>query len=252
MKKQLNTLALACLLVLSTSLTGCVKFKQTLTLMPDSSGKIDMSIGLSDQLVQMAEQRGDDPFKDMDPKNLGEEAKGIVAFTKPEKKKEGGYTYLMFSAYFEDINAVELGTKDGDQQPAKFTYTKDGKAATLTIEDSMVLSTAADYKPISPEEKAIATQMTTGMLFAEVYHLPGNFEAIKGVESDGQTAKLEMNQTHMLNGTGPVQDFKGVDKLIFKIAEVNEDEAAMKAFKAELEAAKKEWEAMKKAAEAAE
>lgn len=252
MKKQLNLLVLACLLVLSASLTGCVKFKQTTTVMPDGSGKFHLSIGMSDQLVQMMKQQGEDPFSDLDPKNMSEDTKGIVAFTKPEKRAEGGYTYISFSAYFEDINAVEMGSLDEDEESAKYTYTRDGKSATLTVENSMVLSTVAEHEPIAPEQKAIAQQMTAGMLFSEVYNLPGTFAAIKGVEADGQTATLEMTQTHMLDGTGPVKDLKGVEKLVFKIAEVNEDAEAIKAFKAELEAAKKEWEAMKKEAEAAE
>ena len=243
---------LACLIVLTASMTGCVKFKQTMTLMPDGSGKIDLSFGISDQMLQMAQQQGEDPFADMDPTELEDGSKGIVAFTKPEKKKEGGFTYLSFSAYFEDINAVELGSPDDEEEPTKFTYTKDGKAATLSVEGSMILSAVAEHEPISPEEKAFAAQMMAGMLFAEVYNLPGGFEAIKGVESDGQTATIEMNQTHMLDGTGPIKDLKGVEKLTFKIAEVKEDADASKAFKAELEAAKKEWEAMKKEAQAAE
>jgi len=251
MKTLLKRGTLTCLVLLAVSLTGCVKFKQVMTLMPDGSGKITLNIGLSEQLVQMAQQQGQNPFDQMDPTALGASSKGIVAFTKPTQKKEGGYTYMSFSAYFEDINAVELGSPDDEEKPAKFAYIKDGKGATLSVEQSMILSAIADHKPISDEEKALAKQMTAGMVFTEMYNLPGSFEAIKGITSDGNTATIEMTQEHMLNGTGPIKDLKGVDKLVFKITEVKEDAAATKAFKAELEAAKKEWEAMKKEADAA-
>lgn len=252
MKNMLRHSVLAALIVLTASLTGCVKFKQVMTLMPDGSGKIDLSIGLSEQLMQMAQQQGENPFDEMNPMKLSEDSKGIVAFTKPIKKTEGGYTYLSFSAYFEDINAVELGSPDDTEEPAKFSYVKKGKGATLSIEESMILSAIADHEPISPEEKAFAAQMTAGMSFIESYKLPGSFEDIKGVTSADSTATIEMTQEHMLNGTGPIADLKDVEKLIFKISEIKEDADASKAFKAELEAAKKEWEAMKKEAEAAE
>jgi hypothetical protein len=252
MKNILNQFVLACLLTLTASLTGCVKFKQTMTLMPDGSGKIHLSIGLSEQIVQMAKQQGEDPFAELDPSELDGDSKGIVAFTMPKQRKEGGYTYTEFTAYFEDINELELGSPDEDDLPAKFVYTKADGGATLTVEESMVLSAVADHTPVSEEEKAFAAAMTAGMIFSEVYELPGSFEAIDGIKSEGSTATLEMTQEHMLNSSGPIKELKGVDKLVFKIKEVNEDDAAMKAFKAELDAAKKEWEAMKKQAEAAE
>jgi hypothetical protein len=252
MNKQFNYFVLACLLVLSASLTGCVKFKQTVTLMPDGSGKIDVSVALSDRMVLAAEAKGEDPFEPMRPTELKDSAKGIVAYTKPETRKKDGYTYMTFSVYFEDINTVELGTFEEDRPATKYTYTKAGKGATLTVEASLVLSAVADHEPIEPKERAKAEIITKGMLLSETYNLPGSFEAIKGVASEGQTASLEMNQVHMLDGTGPIKDLKGVEKLVFKIAEVKEDASAMKAFKAELESAKKEWEAMKEKAEAAE
>lgn len=236
---------LAALVVLTASLTGCVKFKQTMTVMPDGSGKIDLVIGLSEQLVQMAKQQGEDPFAEMNPGKLSEESKGIVAFTKPTQKQEGGYTYLSFSAYFEDANAVELGGPDDDEDPTKLTFVRDGKSATLTVESSMILSAVQDHEPMAEEEKAFAAQMLVGMLFSEAYILPGKFEDIKGVTATDNTATIEMTSDNMLNSTGPIKDLKGVEKLVFKIAEVNEDEAAAKAFKKELEAAKAEWEKMK-------
>lgn len=251
MKNLIKYVSLACLL-LTVSLTGCVKFKQVMTVMPDGSGKMTLNIGLSEQLMQMAQQQGENPFDEMDPSALSKDSKGIVAFSKPTQKKEGGYTYLSFSAYFEDINQVELGSPDDEEKPAKFTYTRDGNSATLSVEQSMILSAVADHEPVSEEEKQFAAAMTAGMSFMETYNLPGTIEAIKGLDTKGRTATLEMTQAHMLNSTGPIQDLKGVDKLTFKMSDIKEDTPAMKAFQAELEAAKKEWEAMKKEAEAAE
>lgn len=236
---------LASVVVLATSLTGCVKFKQTMTLMPNGSGKIELNIGMSEQLVQMAKQQGEDPFADMDPMQLSDDSKGIVAFTKPTKKEVGGYTYLTFSAYFEDINAVELGGPEDGEDPAKFSYKRDGKTATLTVQDSMLLSAVQNHEPMAEEEKAFAAQMLAGMLFSESYILPGAFEDIKGVDAKDNIATVEMDNNDMLNGTGPIADLKGLEKLTFKITEVKEDEAAAKAFKAEMEAAIAEWEKMK-------
>lgn len=243
---------LACLLVLTASLTGCVKFKQVMTVMPDGSGKMELSIGLSDQMMAMAQQQGESPFDEMNPLELSKESKGIVAFTEPKQEKKGGFTYMTFSAYFEDINEVVLGSPDEEEDPAKFSYVKDGKSATLTIENSMILSAAADHEPIAEEEKQFVMAMMAGMNFTEAYKLPGSFEDIKGVTGTDNTATIEITQEHMLNGTGPIAAFKDAEKLVFKLSEVKEDAEAMKAFKAELEAAKKEWAAMKIEAEAAE
>lgn len=250
MPTAIRHLMLASVVLLGVSLTGCVKFKQTMTLMPDGSGKFDLVIGLSEQLVQMAKQQGENPFDEMDPKNLDEDSTGIVAFTKPTQKKEGGYTYLSFSAYFKDINEVELGGPEEGEEAATFTYTRDGESATLTAEDTMVLSAVKNHEPVSAEEKQFAAAMMAGMLFSEAYVLPGGFEDIKGVKAEGSTATIEMTQDHMLDGTGPIKELKGVEKLVFKISGIKEDGDAMKAFKAEMEAAIKEWEAIKAEAEA--
>lgn len=245
MGTMIRHFVLASALMLATSLTGCVKFKQTMTLMPNGAGKIEMNIGMSEQLIQMAKQQGENPFKDMDPLKLNDDSKGIVAFTKPTQKTEGGYTYLTFSAYFEDINAVELGSPEDGEDPLTFSYIREGKTATLTVEDSMLLSAVENHEPMADEEKAFAAQMLAGMLFSESYVLPGAFEDIKGVDAKDNIATLEMDSNDMLNSTGPIKDLKGVEKLVFKITEVKEDDAAAKAFKAEMEAAIKEWEKMK-------
>lgn len=245
-----KNLVLASIVVLASSLTGCVKFKQTMTLMPDGAGKIELKIGMSEQLIQMAKQQGEDPFSDMDPMELSEDSKGFVAFTKPTQIKEGGYTYLTFSAYFEDINDVELGGPEDGEDPAKFTYKREGKTATLTAKDTMLLSAVENHEPMADEEKAFAAQMLAGMLFSESYILPGSFEDIKGVDGKANTATVEMDSNDMLNGTGPIEELKGVEELTFKISDIKEDAAAAKAFKAEMQAAVKEWEAMKKKAAA--
>jgi len=243
---------LACLIALTASMAGCVKFKQTTTVMPDGSGKFDLLFGISDQMLQMAQQQGEDPFGDMEPTELGKESKGIVAFTKPVKEKKGGYTYMSLSAYFEDINEVQLGSPDDEEKPAKFSYKRDGKSATLTVENAMIFSIISEHEPMAPEEKAFARQMLAGMSFIEAYVLPGEFEDIKGVDANDNTATIELGAQDMLDGTGPIKDLKDAEQLDFKITEVKEDADAAKAFNAELEAAKKEWEEIKKEAEAAE
>ena len=244
MTTLIRNLTLASLVLIATSLTGCIKFKQTTTVMPDGSGKFDISFGISDQMMQVAQQQGEDPFAEMDPKEMSENAKGIVAFTEPVKEKKGGYTYMSFSAYFEDINEVELSGPDDEGDPPKYTYKRDGGAATLTVENSMIFAIVSEHEPMAPEEKAFAAQMLAGMSFNEEYVLPGAFEDIKGVKSADNTASIELGANDMLDGTGPIKDLKDAEELVFKIGEVKEDDAALKAFKEELEAAKKEWEEM--------
>lgn len=250
MKKMMKVATLTSLLVLATALTGCIKAKQALTLMPNGAGKIDLKIGFSEQMMQMTKQQGEDPFSDLDPRGLAKGSKGLVAFTKPEKKTEGGYTYMMFSAYFEDINAVELGSPDENEEPAKFTYKREGDNATFTADQSMVISAVKEHEPIAEDEKAFVAAMLTGLSFSEQYTLPGRFADIKGVKGVDNTATLEITGDDMLNGTGPFKELKGVDKLTFAITGIKDDKAKAQAFEKELAAAKAEWEKMQEEAEA--
>lgn len=238
---------IAGLVALITLMTGCVKMKQTLTVMPDGAGKIEINIGMSEQMIAMAKQSGEDPFEDLDPKELAKNSKGIVAFTKPVKKQEGGYTYIRFAAYFEDINKVEMSGPEGEDV-STFSYKRTGATAMLSTDNSFIIQGANEYEPIPEEQKQFMAGMMAGISMVESYVLPGEFEDIKGVTAVDNTANIEMTLDHLMNGNGPIADFKGVEKLSFKISGIKDDKAKADAFKKELDAAVAEWEKIKKEA----
>jgi len=252
MKRTLNALAITMLLALLTTVAGCVKYKQVITLMPDGSGKIDVDFALSEQMIQLGQQQGDDPFKQMTPATLAEGSEGIVAFTQPKKQKKDGYTSLSFTAYFNDINQVKLGgmeDEDDADPPMTFAYKRDGRSATLTARDTMTLDVARTYEPLSEEQKAQgAAKMLDGIYFNETFVLPGESDAVKGVTMVDNTAKIEITEDNILNATGPLMKIKGKEQFVFKIGEVQEDDQALKAFQAEMAEAVKAWEQMKKQA----
>lgn len=252
MKSATRTAVFALLLALVSMTTGCVKFKQITHVMPDGSGKVVLDIGLSDQLMQMAREQGEDPFKELSPEKIAESSKGFAAFTQSKQTKKDGYTYVTFTAYFKDINKIVLqGPEDagGDSPPPSYTFERDGKSATLTAKNTMILSAVRDHEPIPEDQKQFVAGMMAGMQFSEQYVLPGAADDIDGVTYVDNTAKIEMDADDALNGTGPIQDFKGKDKLVFKIREVTEDDAALKAFKQEMAEAIKAWEKAQKEAE---
>jgi len=96
------------LMVLIAGLPGCVKFKQVVTVFPDGSGKMHMSMAINEQMLTMA---GDeDPFADFSIYELADqEALGWSAFSEPRVYSADGFKTVEFTGYFLDINAVSFG-----------------------------------------------------------------------------------------------------------------------------------------------
>ncbi|MFN3167819.1 MAG: hypothetical protein ACE37H_12220 [Phycisphaeraceae bacterium] len=251
MTRWTNTLGCLTLAACFLLLPGCIKFKQVVTVMPDGAGKIEMQVGLSDQLVAMAKQEGQDPFKEMVPSNMEGKAKGIVAYTKPKREKVAGYTYLTFSMYFRDINEVEMDAF-GEGEAPEFEYSRKDDTATLTITNGTVLSMLKDYEPTEEAEKAQIKQMMAGLEFKEHYVLPGLFKDIEGVAGVDNTAKLDISLDDLIDDAGPVKALKGKDKLTFEVTDITLDDAQVNAFNKELQEAIEAWEKMKAEEAAAE
>ena len=249
MKIRLNTMLSLLLLVLVVAMPGCIKYKQALTLMPDGSGKVEITWGMSAQLVAMAKQEGEDPFEKLSPEGMKEQVKGIAAFTKPKRKDKDGYSYISYTAYFEDINAVKLdmnqSKEDGEGgstsmdfgEAAKYTYKRNGDTATFTIEKGVVLSMIAEAEPTPEDQKGQIKAMMTGFEVSEQFTLPGTFKDIKGVTGVDNTAMLKITLDDMVDGTGVLKDLKGTEKLTFTIDDITVGDEAVAAFKKEMKQA---------------
>lgn len=238
--------AVAVLLLCVLCASGCVKLRQTLTVMPDGSGKIALRYGLSAEQIAMAKESDVDPFREVLPQVMADKCVGLVAFTEPSTETEGGYTYLSYTAYFRDINKVRINGL-GEGTPGRYRFTREGDGATLTVTGGTVLSLLAQHEPVPEQERADSRKAMVGLSLHEHFVLPGKVEPVKGLTVDNDTAKLDLTLEDLLAGTGPVEALKGQNTLTLKVPEVTTDDAAAAAFADELEAAVQAWEAKQQA-----
>ena len=243
MNASMRTFVLAGLIAAVSLLGGCIKVRQTLTLMPDGSGAIDLRVGMSAQLIAMAQQQGEDPFGDLDPDELMDQAEGIVAISEPVMEEADGYTFMSFRAYFTDINEVSMpGMNEGGGDATEFVYERDGDSGTLTVANSMMTSMTAEYEKPADEDVQFMRAMMTGLSFEEHYVLPGAVTAPDGLEADGNRLEMEVTLDNMIEGDGIIAALDGVEELELQIGADSVEDSVVEEFAAELEAAVEAWE----------
>jgi len=231
------------LLALTLGLTGCVKFRQTVTVMPDGSGMFEIRVGMSEQLIASAQQNQEDPFADIRPEGMQENMQGIVAFSEPTTEEVGGYTYLTYLAYFQDINQVRVSGSNDGEEPTAYSYTRDGDSATLTVTHGMIAEMAAGYEKPEPSDAQMIRAMMAGLVFEEHYVMPGNVSTIDGIETEDNHVRMQVTVDNAVNGDGLIETLADEEALTFEVADVSIDEATVTAFQAELAAAIEAWQA---------
>jgi len=231
------TLALAVLLT-----GGCVKMKQIVTVMPDGSGKLEFTFGVSEM---MAEQSGEDPFEEFSMEEIAADLpEGVVAVTEPEQWEDGGYQYVRFTMYFEDINALEL-QEDGDsgEMFGEYTFENNGDGCTLTVNGGMMQQLTAEYEQPGADEVGMMKQMMEGIELVEHYILPGEAEDVDGMTMVDNTADITIDMDNLINGDGPIAELDG-GAIELVVPENSIDQATVDAFAAELAQAIEDWEAL--------
>lgn len=221
------------LLCLACGLSGCVKLRQALTLMPDGSGKVELRFALSESLVKLSQQNDEDPFKEVMPDVISDKSKGIAAFSEPKLTKQGDFTVMTYWAYFKDINKLSI-VGLGETQPAKYRYTREGDRATLSVTDGVILSVIAENEPTAEDKRAAVREAMAGLELSEHFILPGKIDPIDGVATTGNTAKIDLTLDHYLEGSGPIEKLKDTKSLTFNVPAVLIDEQAVAAFEEEL------------------
>jgi hypothetical protein len=223
---------------------GCVKVKQVVTVMPDGSGKLEFTFGVSQAL---AAQAGEDPLEEFTLENMMDEGglpEGVVAMTEPTRWEEGGYDYVSFTMYFEDINAVSAPEGDSGEMFANYEFVSEDSGCTLTVRDGMMQQMLADYEKPGADEIAMMGAMLEGMEMVEHYVLPGEAEAIDGVTMVDNTADITITKDNIINGDGPIADLQGAGPLELVVAENSLDQGTIDAFAAEMAQAIEDWEAI--------
>lgn len=263
-------------LVFGVGLGGCMQMEQETTLFPDGSGKLVMTVGLKKSMIAMIEQmaqqfgaqegQSTDPFSDVtDPAKLKENAKGIVAWSRPEKKEEGDFVRVKVTGYFEDINKVKVyQTQNSPGQPperrlafaCKMERTPDGHALTMMNDAGEGLDqlNPGGNAPGGEElAKAMIEQMKPmlkGMKVRFAVTVPGKITKSKGfMEHKDRTATISMNGDTVIalmkdpegEEAKKIKEFSDAGEGKVFWAEHTVPEAEVTAFKAELEKAKKEW-----------
>ena len=246
------------LMVLIAGLPGCVKFKQVVTVFPDGSGKMHMSMAINEQMLTMA---GDeDPFADFSIHELADqEALGWSAFSEPRVYSADGFKTVEFTGYFLDINAVSFGgdapagdeadaPADGeiDQAPEPSTTFQlvDGK---LTVTGGMVAQMinemGSDPSLNDPQTRAMMAPMMQGLEISETYVLPGDVQQADGYTADGRTAALTVTSDDLLGDqpftVAALED--GTSEITFDPAPWDDQ----KAWRAEFAAAQAAWTELK-------
>ena len=87
-------------LLILTTMTGCVKYKNTMTINSDKSMVFEGSYLISDKLLEQSDSKTF--FTDEDKKAL--EERGVSV----EKKQENGYTGISISKKYDNIEPVDL------------------------------------------------------------------------------------------------------------------------------------------------
>lgn len=236
-------------------LPGCVKFKSALTVNPDGSGKMQLRVGMSEQMMQ---HQDDLDLGDLD-ELMAQEELGFVAFTRPEEYDEAGFSYVVITGYFEDVNELvmegispEMGDEAGADGGTTFAF--DGDAGTLTISRTMLGQMAADAdseEMADPQMRAMMAGMMAGLEIAESVTVPGAIAEAGPFVVKGDTASGAITDAELLaEDDETLAKWKGVGAVEIRFELSGWGAGAKGAWEDELAAAKAEWAAMKEEAAA--
>lgn len=241
-----------CVALAVLSVSGCIKVKQQVSVMPDGSGKMTFSMGFDKAKLQQA-GGGEDPT-DIDMGELSQNSAGIVAFSRPTESEKDGWKYVTFTAYFEDINKVRLGDGAGaaEGQPegegskvARFVMSPENDGHKLEIHNGMTSDMASNMgggeEEMPADQKVMMAMMFAGFEAVEGYTMPGKVTRAEGLAStEGRTASLAVKDSDLMD-KAKMKALGGakVKTIVCGASEVSE--AELRAFKAEIERAKGEW-----------
>ena len=190
MSKVLRAVAVVAALAFLFPMSGCVKLQEDFVVYPDGSGKVTMTVGISQAFI--------DKMKDMPGGGEGFEeetglssedmdnTEGIVAFSKPAREKKDGWQTTTYTAYFEDINKVKFWKKEGEKKKLQlaFEFKKDGEGHSLEVDDRFTADENSDKMDEMPDE-------AKAQIWDQVKPMLKGFEIYKAVKMPGTVTSAE-------------------------------------------------------------
>ena len=244
--RLLSALGLLAALCAWLLLPGCVKYKQTLTVMPDGSGKVDVVMGMSNA-QRTAPGAPADPFAALSVPELARNPQGFVAFTEPRAEDRDGYRIVTVTCYFEDIGELTFGSGMGQGGGAADAVTYDFAEDRLTVRRPLVGQTAAAFRtdPVEIPDgdlRAVLAQGLQGMELSERFVLPGPVTEAGPLAVDGRSAEASVAGAAALDRYDElVGTWAGVDQLEIRFEPAAWPAEAEAAWKQELADAKANW-----------
>jgi hypothetical protein len=250
--KRLLAAPLACLVGL---LAGCLKMKEDLTIFPDGSGRLLITMSIKEDNEMAKGKFTEEEIMSEDPEKMLKEMPGIVAFTRPKLEKKGGFATVTMTAYFEDVSKVRIiGESDGDGKALnEFKFRKEGEGFVFEVGGDKVgegLKELGADENAPPELKkqmeAMIKEMMKGFEFTVRVKMPGAVTSVETFQAkEGRTATFTVGEKDIA-GPADMKKISGMNKLkaVCGPSQVSADEQA--AFKAEMEKAKAEWAELKK------
>lgn len=251
--KRLLAAPLACVLGL---LSGCLKMKEDLVVLPDGSGKLTLTLSIREDNEMAKDKFTEEEMMSEDPEKMLKEMPGIVAFLRPKLEKKDGFATITTVAYFEDVSKVRI-IGEGDSGDGKalneFKFRKEGDGFVFEVGGDKVgeglkdLGANDDAPPeLKKQMEAMIQEMLKGFEFTIQVKLPGAVKEVATFQKkDGRTASFTIGEKDIA-GLNDMKKLTGMSSLkaVCGPSEVSAEEQA--AFKAELERAKAEWAELKK------
>jgi len=251
-RKSLRAVAVLATFAFIFPIAGCLRFREELVINPDGSGKITLTIGMSQAFIDKMKGMGPggaevDEKMGMDPEDL-ENAEGVVAFTKPVHEKKDGWETTTITAYFEDINKVKFWEKEGEKKKLKlaFTFKKEGEGHVLEVEDKFTDDGDSDKMDEMPAETKDqiweqAKPMLKGFEISKGVKMPGPVTAVEGfTKKEGRLAQNKVTEESIKTLEDLTKSMKAAKaKVVSGKSEMTDADLA--AFKKELDEAKAAW-----------
>jgi hypothetical protein len=253
-QRLLRVAAFAAVFAFLFPVAGCVRFHEDLVVYADGSGKMTLTVGLSQAFIdKMQEMGGNEDMEEkagLDPEDL-ENTEGLVAFTKPVASKKDGWSTTTCTAYFDDINKVKIYDKQGETRKVKlaFVYKKDGDNHVLEIDDRFTADDSSDKMDELPDEQKAAIweqakPMLKGFEISKTVKMPGDVTSVEGyANKNGRSASTKVTEEAIKGLDDLGKSMKAAKRKV--VSAKGDTDAEFAAFKKELADAKAAWPKIK-------